>query len=98
MIRLLGPDPLTDDKSIFFYFAKCLARGLANTLEESELLDVAAEVEDVTWGLSCDAWGWEVSAAGGGELWLTSSEKLEKAPTLSFFLTTTATFLPMGKV
>ena len=45
MIRLLGPDPLTDDKSIFCYFAKCLARGLANTLEESELLDVAAEVD-----------------------------------------------------
>ena len=35
-MRLLGPDPLTEDKSIFFYFAKCLARGLAKTFDGSE--------------------------------------------------------------
>lgn len=95
IIRLFGPEPETEDRSIFFYFAKFFAKGLANILDGSD------------WGLD---WGadWGVSLAGegadgedGGEdglVWAGLSEKEEKAPTLSFFLTTTATFLPIGRV
>ena len=42
-MRLLGPDPLIEDKSIFFYFAKCFARGLAKTFDGSEGEDVGGE-------------------------------------------------------
>ena len=54
MILPEGPEPVTEDKSIFFYFAKCFAKGLTKTLDGS-------------WEVVCDGTDWvECEGADGG--------------------------------
>ncbi|CAM6001244.1 unnamed protein product [Sphagnum balticum] len=109
-IRPDGPDPFTWLRSMFWEDAMERARGLANTLSPSLLKGVEAAGLGVVEGVS-DGLGAVVvavveavvEAVAGGVLGAVlgvgveaGSEKLAKRATNSFFLTTTATSLPMG--